>query len=72
MSKECNIFFKAIRLADLIDYQNGSIVSRTLIDKETGTVTLFPFDENQSLSEHTAPFDAFVYDSDGKVEVTIS
>ena len=63
---------KAVRLADLIDYQAESVVSRTIIDKETGTVTLFAFDEGQGLSEHTAPFDALVYNLDGEVEVTIS
>ncbi|MGD2066706.1 MAG: cupin domain-containing protein [Candidatus Bathyarchaeota archaeon] len=60
------------RLAELIEYQKGSVVSRTIIDKETGTVTLFAFDEGQGLSEHTAPFDALVYTLDGAVEVTIS
>jgi quercetin dioxygenase-like cupin family protein len=60
------------RLADLIQYQEGAVVSRTIIDKETGTVTLFAFDSGQGLSEHTAPFDALVYAIDGEVEVTIS
>ena len=59
-------------LEDLIVYQKDSVVSRTIIDKKTGTVTLFAFDENQGLSEHTAPFDAMVYVVDGEVEVTIS
>ena len=63
---------KAVRFVDLIDYQPGSVVSRTIIDKETGTVTLFAFDDGQGLSEHTAPFDALVYTLDGEVEVTIS
>jgi len=63
---------KVVRLVDLIDYQSGSVVSRTIIDKETGTVTLFAFDDGQGLSEHTAPFDALVYTLDGEVEVTIS
>jgi len=61
-----------IRLVDLIDYQKGSVVSRTIVDKEAGTVTLFAFDDSQGLSEHTAPFDALVYNLDGEVEVTIS
>jgi len=61
-----------VMLADLIDYQDGSVVSRTLVDKEAGTVTLFAFDSGQGLSEHTAPFDALVYALDGEVEVTIS
>ena len=60
------------KLDDLIDYQQGSVVSRTLIDKKTGTITLFAFDESQGLSEHTAPYDALVYVIDGEVEITIS
>ena len=63
---------KAASLEGLIGYQEGSVVSRTMIDKKTGTVTLFAFDENQGLSEHTAPYDAMVYVLDGEVEVTIS
>jgi quercetin dioxygenase-like cupin family protein len=59
-------------LSGLIDYQEGSVVSRTIIEKKTGTVTLFSFDENQGLSEHTAPYDAMVYVLEGEVEVTIS
>jgi len=56
---------------NMIDYQEGSIVSKELINKEKGTVTLFAFDKGQGLSEHTAPFDAFVYLIDGKAEITI-
>ena len=63
---------KASNLGGLIDYQEGSVVSRTIIDKKTGTITLFAFDENQGLSEHTAPYDAMVYVLDGEVDVTIS
>ncbi|MFC1873690.1 cupin domain-containing protein [Chloroflexota bacterium] len=63
---------QATRLIGLIEYQVGSIVSRTIIDKSTGTLTLFAFDEGQGLSEHTAPFDALVYLLDGEAEVTIS
>jgi quercetin dioxygenase-like cupin family protein len=63
---------KASNLEGLIDYQEGSVVSRTLIDKDAGTVTLFAFDSDQGLSEHTAPYDALVYVLDGAVEVTIS
>lgn len=59
-------------LSELIDYQEGSVVSRTIIDKKTGTVTLFAFDEKQGLSEHTAPYDALVYVLDGEVEVNLS
>ena len=63
---------KPVKLADLIDYQDGSVVSRTIIDKPVGTVTLFAFDAGQGLSEHTAPFDALVYSLEGEVEVSIS
>jgi quercetin dioxygenase-like cupin family protein len=63
---------KAADLSSLIDYQEGSVVSRTLIDKKSGTITLFAFDENQGLSEHTAPYDAFVYVVEGEVEATIN
>ena len=59
-------------LTDLADYQTGSIISRTIIDKKTGTVTFFAFDKGQGLSEHTAPFDAMVYIIDGEAEITIS
>ncbi len=63
---------KAIKLIDLAHYQEGSVVSRTIIDKKTGTVTLFAFDEGQGLSEHTTPFDALVYILDGEAEIIIS
>jgi quercetin dioxygenase-like cupin family protein len=62
---------RAVGLASLVDYQPGSIVSRTLIKKPTGTVTLFAFDAGQELSEHTAPFDAMVQVVEGQVELTI-
>jgi quercetin dioxygenase-like cupin family protein len=63
---------QAIRLIDLADYQEGSVVSRTIIDKKAGTVTLFAFSEGQGLSEHTAPFDALVYVLEGEAEIVIS
>ena len=63
---------KKALLADLVAYQKGSVVSRTIIDKDSGTVTLFAFDQDQGLSEHTAPFDALVSILDGEAEVTIS
>ncbi|OPY09252.1 MAG: Cupin domain protein [Syntrophaceae bacterium PtaB.Bin095] len=56
----------------LVDYQIGSIVSREIIKKPTGTVTLFAFDRDQGLSEHTAPFDALVCILDGEAEISIS
>ena len=63
---------QAIRLVDLADYQEGSVVSRTIIDKKAGTVTFFAFAEGQGLSEHTAPFDALVYLVEGEAEIVIS
>jgi quercetin dioxygenase-like cupin family protein len=63
---------KVFDMAGLVDYQEGSVVSRTAIDKKTGTVTVFAFGEEQGLSEHTAPFDAMVHVLDGEVEITIS
>jgi len=63
---------QVFKLIDLVSYQEGSVVSRTLIDKKTGTLTLFAFAEGQGLSEHTAPFDALVYLLDGEAEITIS
>ena len=67
-----SLYAKASNLGDLIEYQEGSVVSRTIIDKVAGTITLFAFDEKQGLSEHTAPYDALVYVLDGEVEVCVS
>ncbi len=58
-------------LADLVAYQEGAIVSRTLINEKGGSVTLFAFDAGENLSEHTAPYDALVYVLEGEAEVTI-
>jgi quercetin dioxygenase-like cupin family protein len=71
-NKKSDLKAQASNLSSLINYQEGSVVSRTLIEKKTGTVTLFAFDINQGLSEHTAHYDAMVYVIDGEVEVTIS
>ncbi len=59
-------------LANLIEYQAGSIVSRMLLQKANGSVTLFALAEGQAISEHTTPFDALVNVIDGEAEVTIS
>jgi len=67
-----NLIGKVINLADLVEYQEGSVVSKEIIKKNTGTVTLFAFDKGQGLSEHTAPFDALVFIVDGEAEITIS
>ncbi len=69
---EKNIKREVLNLDSMLVYQEGSIVSRTLINKEVGTVTLFSFDIDQGLSEHTAPYDAIVYVFDGDAEITIS
>lgn len=58
-------------LANHADYADGSVVSKTLIRKDTGTITLFAFDAGQGLSEHKAPFDAVVTILDGQAEITI-
>ncbi len=63
---------RVVDIASIVEYQDGSVVSRTVIDKDVGTVTLFAFDEGQSLSEHVAPFDALVQILDGEAEITIS
>ena len=71
MDKE-QVMAQVMKMADLVDYQEGSVVSRTIVNKKTGTVTLFAFAEGQGLSEHKAPFDALVHVLDGEVEITIS
>ncbi|MHA1472987.1 MAG: cupin domain-containing protein [Promethearchaeota archaeon] len=63
---------EVLDLESLLDYQEGAVVSRMLLNKKIGTVTLFSFDKGEGLSEHTAPFDALVYVLEGKVEVIIS
>ena len=60
-----------VSLTDLVSYQDGSVVSRTLAKRNGGTVTLFAFDDGQSLSEHTAPFDALVQVLEGSAELVI-
>jgi quercetin dioxygenase-like cupin family protein len=63
---------KILKVEDLIEYQEGAIVSKEIIRKGTGTVTIFAFDKGEGLSEHTAPFDAMIQVIDGKAEITIS
>lgn len=67
-----NIIEEAGNLVSLVDYQDGSVVSKEVIKKEKGTVTLLAFDKGQGLSEHTAPFDALAYILDGQVEIYIA
>jgi quercetin dioxygenase-like cupin family protein len=72
MSKQSTIpKGKPFNLENHIEYAAGSVVSKTLIKKEIGTITLFAFDQDQGLSEHTAPFDAVVHLLDGTAEITI-
>ena len=63
---------KPVVLVDIIDYADGSIVSKTLIDKPVGTITFFAFDRGQKLSEHTTPYDAVVQIIDGSADITIN
>jgi quercetin dioxygenase-like cupin family protein len=63
---------QVMKMADLVNYQESSVVSRAIVNKKTGTVTLFAFAEGQGLSEHKTPFDALVHVLDGEVEITIS
>ena len=63
---------QVLHVAELVSYQEGSVVSRQITKADAGNVTLFAFDINQGLSEHTAPFDALVHILEGEAEVTIS
>lgn len=71
MKESSTIYAQPIRLSEAIAYAEGAIVSRTLIDRKAGTLTLFAFDVGQGLSEHTAPYDATVQVLDGEGELTI-
>ena len=61
-----------LHLAELVTYQDGSVVSRQITKADAGNVTLFAFDKDQELSEHTSPFDALVHILDGRAEIKIS
>ena len=63
---------EAVSLAGMVNYQEGAVVSRTLLSRPTGTVTLFAFDAGQGLSEHTAPFDALAHLLEGEAEIVVS
>ena len=62
---------KSQKLAELIEYADDAVVSKTILDKPVGTITLFAFDKGQKLSEHTAPYDAVVQVLDGRAQLTI-
>jgi quercetin dioxygenase-like cupin family protein len=66
-----SLMAQALGVAELVSYQEGSVVSRTLLDKKAGTITVFAFAGGEGLSEHTAPFDAFVQIIDGEAEITV-
>ena len=65
-------FAEVSRVVDLVSYQDGAIVSRIVVKRETGNVTLFAFDAGQELSEHTAPYDALVQILDGEATITVA
>lgn len=69
---ENEIHSKTLNTAEEINYQSGAVVSKTILKKEKGNITLFAFDEGQGLSEHTAPYDAVVEVIDGEAEITIA
>jgi quercetin dioxygenase-like cupin family protein len=72
MSQRTKTEARPVALAALVEYQDGAIVSREVLKKKTGTVTLFAFAAGQGLSEHTAPFDALVQVLDGEAEIQIA
>lgn len=72
MSKAEDILSEPAALSDLIQYQDGAVVSRTILKNAAGTITLFAFDSEESLSEHTSPYEALIHLIDGEAEVTIS
>jgi quercetin dioxygenase-like cupin family protein len=63
---------KVLRLSELVDYAEGTVASRMVINRKSGSVTIFSFDENEGLSEHSAPFDALVTILDGDCEVWVA
>ncbi len=71
-AKQSQVKGQVKELPGMVAYQEGSIVSKEIIKKPTGTVTVFAFDKDEGLSEHTTPFDALVQVLDGEVKITIS
>ena len=71
MKKE-NLLAESLNMKELTEYQQGAVVSKEVLKKDTGTVTVFAFDQGQGLSEHTAPFDALVAILAGTAEIIIS
>jgi quercetin dioxygenase-like cupin family protein len=71
-AKRKELFGKVINLASLVSYAEGTVASRMIISKKAGNITIFSFDENEGLSEHTAPFDAVVTILEGECEVWVA
>ncbi len=71
-AKRKELYAKVIHLKDLVNYSDGTVASRMIISRKAGNITIFSFDENEGLSEHTAPFDAVVTILDGECEVWVS
>ena len=63
---------EVVSIADLVNYQDGAVISRTLVKRTTGTITLFAFDEGEGLSEHTAAYDALAQVLEGEADITVS
>ena len=71
-AKRKELFGKVVNLASLVNYAEGTVASRMIISKKAGNITIFSFDKNEGLSEHTAPFDALVTILDGECEVWVA
>jgi quercetin dioxygenase-like cupin family protein len=71
-TKRKELYGKVIHLQDLVNYSDGTVASRMIISRKAGNITVFSFDENEGLSEHTAPFDAVVTILDGECEVWVA
>lgn len=70
--KDNTVNTEKLKLSELLNYQQGAVVSKVLLKKKSGNITMFAFSQGEGLSEHTAPFDAFIHITDGEAEVTIS
>ncbi|NYT05828.1 MAG: cupin domain-containing protein [Methanomicrobiales archaeon] len=71
-AKRAELLGKVLHLKDLVQYQDGTVASRMIVNRKAGSITLFSFDEDEGLSEHTAPYDAVVTILDGEVEVWVA
>lgn len=71
-TKKIDMIVKTLNISQLVSYQKKTVVSREIINKKTGTVTVFAFDKTEGLSEHTAPYDALVHILDGEADIIIS